>query len=110
MYILPIDKMVNLWCNMFAGDGKPPRVYRAGGNGRMEVGMTNAELASFLETLAKLVEATAKDQQTRRNYWRCQSPDDMHGQCYSSSAVTGEEKPCQMVDCHVNNGNHLQGV
>lgn len=26
-----------------------------------ELGMTNAELAAFLETLAKLVEATAKD-------------------------------------------------
>lgn len=29
----------------------------------MEQGMTNAEFISFLETLAKLVEATAKDTQ-----------------------------------------------
>ena len=33
------------------------------GSEEMENGMTNAELNSFLETLAKLVEATAKNPQ-----------------------------------------------
>ena len=36
--------------------------YRAGGKAKMEIdSMTQTELASYLETLAKLVEATAKD-------------------------------------------------
>ena len=34
----------------------------------MENGMTNAELNSFLETLAKLVEATAKNPQEAAEY------------------------------------------
>ena len=52
-------------CTMKSPQGGTPRAEynRAGGNEMELDSMTQTELASYLETLARLVEATAKDPQ-----------------------------------------------
>ena len=50
--------------NIIVRRGNPNDKYNRAGGSEMEIeGMTNAELTALLETLAKLVEATAKDPQ-----------------------------------------------